>query len=106
MATGGMVPRMELAKKSARTSPGPPSPHHGTKTRSSPDVTIKYGADDAHCFDGHRLVLSNSSEWFQLSSNQGFIETDAPITTLKDDFPEALDALFEFYYLGKYTDTC
>lgn len=50
-------------------------------------------------------MLSNTSEWFQRCSNSGFTEASSRVITLKSDFPEALEALFEFCYCDTYTLT-
>ena len=115
-STGGKATRKQLASRAARRSA--PAFDSGLKTSFGPrivaswyknskfsDVTIKYGPDGSLSFDGHRLVLSNSCKWFELSSNPGFLEAEARTITLKDDIPEALEALFEFCYLAQYTPT-
>jgi hypothetical protein len=120
--TGGRVPRKQLASRSLkrRIQPGPPATsisydsqkNLGTRLHADwymnskfCDVTIRYGPDSSLRFDGHRLVLSNSSVWFQHCSNPGFIEATSPVITLSRDFPEALEALFEFCYCDTYTIT-
>jgi hypothetical protein len=55
-------------------------------------------------FHGHGLVLCNSSDWFLSSLCGGFKEANAREITLKDDYADGLEGLFEFCYRGTYTD--
>jgi hypothetical protein len=119
---GGRVPRKQLASRPLKRSiqPGPPAISRSYNSQKTPgprlhadwymnsqfcDITIKYGPDSSVCFDGHRLILSNSSEWFQHCTNPGFTEATSRVITLNSDFPEALEALFEFCYCDTYTVT-
>jgi hypothetical protein len=69
------------------------------------DITIKYGANGTKVFHGPRLVLCNLSEWFRSSLCGGFKEADEREITLKDDYADGLEGLFEFCYRGTYTCT-
>jgi hypothetical protein len=64
-------------------------------------MTIEYGLDGAHRFDAHRLVLANTSQWLELA----LVDSGSREITLEYEFPDALDALFEFCYLGTYSAT-
>ncbi|KAJ4374925.1 hypothetical protein N0V83_002003 [Neocucurbitaria cava] len=87
------------------------------------DLTIVYGEHGEKQFQAHRFVLCNSSEWFMsASSNLSFVRMSQSMTRLsinttvkqeahdriiplKEDHPDALEALFEFCYTGDYTET-
>ncbi|CAO2653971.1 Nn.00g107040.m01.CDS01 [Neocucurbitaria sp. VM-36] len=69
------------------------------------DVTIVYGKQGEHQFEGHRFVLCNSSEWFMNASSNPVVEAQDRVITLKEDHPDALEALFELFYTGDYTET-
>jgi len=67
------------------------------------DVTIVYGFNGEKKYEAHRFILCNASQWFMNASrNPRFIEANDRVITLKEDHPDALDALFEFAYKGKY----
>jgi hypothetical protein len=68
------------------------------------DIAIKYGANGTKVFHGHGLVLCNSSDWFHSSLYGGFKEADKRKITLKDEYADGLEALFEYCYRGTYTD--
>lgn len=118
-STGGKAPRTKRTKGSScgkaplklpvelKTSDSGPriaaSWYKNPKFSDITIFTIKYGPRGSSSFNGHRLVLSNSSQWLQTSSNSTFLEADARTITLKDDFLAALEALFQFCYLGMYT---
>jgi len=89
-----------MKPKRSHLSCGPGIAFSWYKNPNFSDITIQYGPEGAHRFDGHRLVLSNSSELFQLSSNPGFHEADTRVVTLEGDHPKAMDALFEYCYVG------
>jgi hypothetical protein len=115
----GKTPKTPLTLKPAShatvafASPPMPASHDPTPRLASSwynnatfsDITIKYGPDGASRFDAHRLVLANTSQWFELELISRFPETDFRSLTLECDFPDALDALFEFCYLGTYSAT-
>ncbi|KAF2649720.1 hypothetical protein K491DRAFT_721405 [Lophiostoma macrostomum CBS 122681] len=67
------------------------------------DLTIVYGQDKQRKFTGHRVILSNTSQWLANASKPPFAEADAKEIILHHDSPEGLEAMFEFSYCNTYT---
>lgn len=68
------------------------------------DVTIIFGPNGEHRFDGHRLVLYNSIEWFNRSA-ANFKEASSREITLHGDDPEAIRAMLKWAYFGQYSES-
>ncbi|KAH3962754.1 hypothetical protein HBH51_173210 [Parastagonospora nodorum] len=96
------VTRTAKPAEAAKATPAAINPAWYKNLKLS-DITIVYGFNGEKRFDAHRFVLCNASQWFMnASSNPLFNEAHDRTITLQEDYPEALDALFEFAYKGKY----
>jgi hypothetical protein len=99
-----LASKSKANKKGTATSLAPRIHSSWFKSDKFSDVTIKYGNHGFdYFFHGHRIVLCNASEWFSLVLDSVSPTTLNPTITLTKDDKDALDALFEYCYLGTYT---
>jgi hypothetical protein len=99
-----LASKSKANKKGTATSLAPRIHSSWFKSDKFSDVTIKYGNHGFdYFFHGHRIVLCNTSEWFSLVLDSVSPTTLNPTITLSNDDKDALDALFEYCYLGTYT---
>ncbi|KAK3699719.1 hypothetical protein LTR37_016324 [Vermiconidia calcicola] len=67
------------------------------------DVTIKIGDRSIKC---HKLILCHNSDYFKMICAPGsrFVETRSNIIELKDDNPQAAEAMLRYTYNLRYDD--
>ena len=65
------------------------------------DVIVKFGTREIKC---HKLILCTRSEHFKamVGSSAKFAESQQAVIELKDDDPDALEAVLRYIYTSKY----
>ena len=65
------------------------------------DITVKFSGREIHC---HKMIICMHSEYFKKLCGPGsqFAERNYKVIELKDDDPEAVEAIIRQIYFGDY----
>ncbi|KAF1969483.1 hypothetical protein BU23DRAFT_571560 [Bimuria novae-zelandiae CBS 107.79] len=74
-------------------------------TTTLSDITIRYGENGERIIHGHKFFLAGHSKWFKAAFTGQFAENEKKAITLKEDNPDALEAVLKHAYYGVFTGT-
>lgn len=95
-------PLLQPAKKADRLQRATMSYPHFYKDDEYSDITIKFSGREVPC---HKMVICTQSEYFKKLCGKGsqFAESKQKVVELKDDDPDAVDAIIRQLYFGTYS---